>query len=127
MNLDEKIKNSVTSIYKAVFPNTTNHYDTLFGGSAMALMVETAFITATRFARKKLVTVSSDKIEFLKPIPSGTIVELIGTVVSVGKKSMLVSVEVFIEEMFFLQREKAIRGNFTLVAINEQEQPINII
>lgn len=72
----------------------------------MALMVETAFITATRFARKKLVTVSSDKIEFLKPIPSGTIVELIGTVVSVGKKSMLVSVEVFIEEMFFLQRKK---------------------
>ena len=28
--LDEKIKNSETHIFKAVFPGTTNHYDTLF-------------------------------------------------------------------------------------------------
>ncbi len=34
--------------------NTTNHYDTLFGGTAMHLMDEVAFITATRFARKKI-------------------------------------------------------------------------
>ena len=62
--MEEKINKSETRIFKAVFPNTTNHYDTLFGGTAMALMDEAAFITATRFARKKVVTVSSDKIRF---------------------------------------------------------------
>lgn len=69
MDIEERIINSTTSIFKAVFPNTTNHYDTLFGGTAMQLMDEVAFITATRFARKRVVTVSSDKIDFKQPIP----------------------------------------------------------
>ena len=64
MNIEERIKNSETRIFKAVFPNTTNHYDTLFGGTAMHMMDEVAFITATRFSRQRMVTVSSDKIDF---------------------------------------------------------------
>ena len=63
---DEKIKASETRIFKAVFPNTTNHYDTLFGGTAMHLKDEVAFITATRFSRQRMVTVSSDRIDFKK-------------------------------------------------------------
>ena len=35
MNLAERINHSETPIFKAVFPNTTNRYDTLFGGTAM--------------------------------------------------------------------------------------------
>ena len=62
----KKIKLSETRIFKAVFPNTTNHYDTLFGGTAMHLMDEVAFITATRFTRKTCVTVSSERIDFKK-------------------------------------------------------------
>lgn len=46
MTIQERIENSKTTIFKAVFPNTTNHYDTLFGGTAMQSMDETAFITA---------------------------------------------------------------------------------
>ena len=56
MTKEEKIRNSETRIFKAVFPNTTNHYDTLFGGTAMQLMDEAAFITATRFSRQRMVT-----------------------------------------------------------------------
>ncbi|MEQ8924248.1 MAG: hotdog domain-containing protein, partial [Fulvivirga sp.] len=74
MNLTERIEKSKTSIFKAVFPNTTNHYDTLFGGTALQLMDEVAFITATRFTRKRVVTVSSDKVDFAHPIPAGTLV-----------------------------------------------------
>ncbi len=49
---------------KCVFPNTTNHYDTLFGGTALQWIDEVAFIIATRFSRQKMVTVSSDKVDF---------------------------------------------------------------
>src|SRR5690606_5815784 len=83
MTLEERILQSETRIFKAVFPNTTNHYDTLFGGSAMHLMDEVAFITATRFSRQKIVTVSSDRIDFTHPIPAGTIIEVVGRVVEV--------------------------------------------
>lgn len=127
MNLEEKINQSETRIFKAVFPNTTNHYDTMFGGTAMHLMDEVAFITATRFTRKVCVTVSSDRIDFKKPIPAGTIIELIGKVSKIGKTSLDVRVEIYIEQMYSQVREKAITGNFTFVALNDDKKPTNIL
>ncbi|MFD2285103.1 acyl-CoA thioesterase [Pedobacter petrophilus] len=127
MTLAERIKNSTTSIFKAVFPNTTNHYDTLFGGTAMHLMDEVAFITATRFSRQIMVTVSSDRIDFKKPIPAGTIVELIGKVIHVGNTSLKVKVEIYIEQMYAEGRELAVHGDFTFVAIDETKKPVQVI
>lgn len=127
MTLEEKIKKSETRIFKAVFPNTTNHYDTLYGGTAMALMDEVAFIAGTRFCRKRLVTVSSDRIDFTKPIPAGTIVELVGKVEHVGRTSLKVGVEIFVEQMYEEHREMAIKGTFTFVAIDEDKNPISVL
>lgn len=127
MTREEKIQQSETRIFKAVFPSTTNHYDTLFGGTAMCLMDEVAFITSTRFSRQKMVTVSSDKIDFKKPIPAGTIIELVGNVSHVGNTSLKVRVDIYIEQMYSEHREKAITGEFTFVAIDENKNPITII
>jgi len=124
---EERIERSVTKIFKAVFPNTTNHYDTLFGGTAMHLMDEVAFITATRFSRLRMVTVSSDKIDFKKPIPSGTIIELIGQVVKVGNTSLQVRVDIFTEQMYSDERELAVSGGFAFVAIDEYKNPVKIL
>lgn len=127
LTLEERIEQSHTHIFKAVFPNTTNHYDTLFGGTALALMDEVAFITGTRFSRKRLVTVSTDKIDFNKPIPAGTIIELFGKVVHVGRTSLKILVEVYVEEMYNNKRDLAITGTFSFVAIDENKQPIPVI
>lgn len=127
MTVEERIQQSETRIFKAVFPNTTNHYDTLFGGTAMHLMDEVAFITATRFSRKRMVTVSSDRIDFTRPIPAGTIIELVGSVAHIGNTSLKVSVEIYIEEMYSTVREKAITGTFTFVAIDEHKHPVKIL
>lgn len=127
MILEERISQSTTSIFKAVFPNTTNHYDTLFGGTAMHMMDEVAFITATRFSRQIMVTVSSDRIDFKKPIPAGTIVELIGKVSQVGNTSIKVNVEIYIEQMYTEGRELAVHGEFTFVAIDENKKPTQVI
>ena len=126
MNIQERIEAARTSIFKAVFPNTTNHYDTLFGGTALQLMDEVAFITATRFSRQRMVTVSSDQIDFEKPIPAGTIVELKGKVLSVGTTSLKVGVEIFIEQMYREGRELAINGVFTFVAMDENKKSVKI-
>ncbi|MEO8934858.1 MAG: acyl-CoA thioesterase [Xanthomarina sp.] len=127
MKIQERMDKSVTIIFKAVFPNTTNHYDTLFGGTAMQLMDETAFITATRFSRQQMVTVSSDKIDFKKPIPAGTIIELRGYVTHVGHTSLKIRVDIFVEEMYSDSREKAVSGEFTFVAIDDNKKPVKII
>lgn len=127
MTLEERIEQSQTRIFKAVFPNTTNHYDTLYGGTAMALMDEVAFIAGTRFCRKRLVTVSSDRIDFNRPIPAGTIIELVGTVIHIGRTSLKVQVDIFVEQMYEDDRELAINGTFTFVAIDEDKKPIPVL
>lgn len=89
----------------------------------MHAMDEVAFITATRFSRMRMVTVSSSKIDFKKPIPHGTIIELVGRVQEIGKTSLKVSVEIYIEEMYADGRDKAIEGEFSFVAIDENRKP----
>ncbi len=126
MNYEEKIQNSETHVFKVVFPNITNHHNTMFGGTVMEMMDEVAFMTATRFARKSFVTVSCDRIDFKKPIPADTLVELIGRVKYVGKSSLKVNVQVFVEQMYDEIREKAVSGDFTLVAIGDDKKPMKI-
>ena len=127
LSVTDRIAAAETRIFKAVFPSTTNHYDTLFGGTAMQLMDEVAFITATRFSRKRMVTVSSDKINFTKSIPAGTIIELIGRVDHVGNTSIRIAVEIYVEEMYSIERQQAIHGTFTFVALDEHKKPIRIL
>lgn len=118
---------SETRVTKAVFPPTTNHHNTLFGGTALAWMDEVSFIAATRFCRLPLVTVSSDRIDFKHAIPAGSIVELIGRVIKVGNTSLKVEVEVFVESMSSDARVRAISGVFSFVAIDEQQKPVPVL
>ncbi|WP_272519515.1 acyl-CoA thioesterase [Providencia sp. PROV195] len=123
----QKIEQSISRVSKVVFPTTTNHHSTLFGGTALAWMDEVSFITATRFSRKRLVTVSTEKINFTHPIPSGTIVELVGKVIRVGRTSLTVNVSIFLEDMYSEGREEVIHGQFNFVAIDDNGKPIKII
>ncbi|EKT58511.1 acyl-CoA thioesterase [Providencia sneebia] len=125
--LAQKIEDSVTSVSKVIFPTTTNHHDTLFGGSALAWMDEVSFITATRFSRKRLVTVSTEKINFNHPIPSGTIVELVGKVSRVGRTSLTVNVSIFLEDMYSEGRKEVIHGQFNFVAVDDNGKPVKVI
>lgn len=93
----------------------------------MAMMDEVAFITATRFSRQRMVTVSSDRIDFKQPIPAGTFVELVGKVTHVGNTSLKVSVEIYIEQMYAEGRDLAIHGEFTFVALDENKKPTTVI
>ncbi|MCG9746066.1 acyl-CoA thioesterase [Shewanella sp. Isolate8] len=121
-----RIAQSEARVIKAIFPSITNHHNTLFGGEALAWMDETAFIAATRFCRKTLVTVSSDRIDFNKSIPAGTLAEIIANVIYVGNTSLKVEVNIFVEDMYQDHREHAIRGVFTFVALDEDRKPIKV-
>lgn len=125
-SLADQIARAETRIFKAVFPNTTNHYDTLFGGATLMLMDEVAFITATRFSRLKMVTVSSDKVDFTHPIPGGSLIELIGNVARVGNTSVQVRVELYVEQMYSEERQLAVTGLFTFVAVDEHRRPVSV-
>ena len=70
---------------------------------------------------------SLSKIDFNKPIPAGTIIELSGFVIHLGNTSLKVQVDIFVEEMYSDSRLKAVTGVFSFVAIGKDKKPTPII
>jgi acyl-CoA hydrolase len=123
MNLEDLKEKAITKQLKCVFKNCLNHHNTMFGGQALKWMDEVAFITASRFCKKKMVTISTGKISFSKPIPEGSYIEIIGKVGRVGLVKLEIQIEVFLEEEYGDQRQKAISGSFFFAAIDENNRP----
>jgi acyl-CoA hydrolase len=124
--LAERVRASETRIAKVVAPGTTNNNDTLFGGILLSWMDEIAFITATRFGRCPFVTVSIDRTDFKHPIPAGNIVELVGRAEHLGRTSIQIRVDVYVEHLFTADRLHAVTGVFTMVAIGPDKRPAPI-
>ncbi|MGR0278019.1 acyl-CoA thioesterase [Marinomonas dokdonensis] len=124
--IEKRKELSETRVAKMVFPSTTNHYDTLFGGIALQWMDEVAYIAATRFTRKSMVTISTEQVDFTQPIPSGILVELVANVVHVGRTSLKVEVTIYLEQLDSDVRTKAITGHFNFVAVDENKKPTPI-
>jgi len=115
---------SETKQCKVIFPHTLNDHNTLFGGTVMQWMDEVAYITATRFAKKKMVTVSVDHIKFLKPIKPGTIAEIIGKVVKTGNVKIEIQIEIYTEDIQSDQRQKSVTAQFIFAAVDHENKPI---
>ena len=109
-----------------VFPGDTNHLGTLFGGTLMAWMDRAAYLAATRRARGTCVTRKVDEIEFRTPIYSGDFVELVGSVESVGRSSLVVRVEVYRENPDDASRELCTTGRFTMVHVGDDGRPADV-
>jgi len=124
--MNSRIKNAETRQFKCIFPESLNDQDNLFGGIAMKWMDEVAYITASRYAKKKMVTVSCDKIQFLSPIKSGTIAEIIGKITQVKNVTIEIQVEIFLEDKYSDERKKVVEALFTFAAVNEKNKPVRI-
>ncbi len=103
-----------TRIVEMVFPNQTNHYGTLFGGDALRLMDTAAFVTASRHARRPVVTASSKRIDFHVPVRQGQLAEVVGRVTGTGRTSLTVEVELWAEDLLTGKRELCTKGSFCL-------------
>ncbi|WP_429125791.1 acyl-CoA thioesterase [Ensifer sp. 4252] len=102
-----------------VFPGDTNHHGTLFGGAGLALMDRIAFIVATRHGRVPFVTASCDRVDFRAPARIGHIVSFTGRPTRVGRRSIVVEVDMSAEDLTAGTRDLCTRGQFTMVAMPE--------
>jgi acyl-CoA hydrolase len=124
--MDDDYGLSETRQFKAIFPNTLNANETLFGGQVMQWMDEVAYITATRYTRRKMFTVNVENIRFHRAVTPHSIVEVVGRVEKTGPVRLRVTVEVFAEEMYGTKREKAIDGVFVFAAVDEDMRPLRL-
>lgn len=110
-------------LWEIVFPDHTNHLGSLFGGQALAWMDKAAFLVASRYARSTVVTARAEPIDFHVPVRKGQGVELVARVVSVGRSSLRVEVELHAEDLLSGERRLCTRGHFVMIALDEAGKP----
>ena len=110
-----------------VFADQANSYGTMFGGEAMAAMSKSAFIAATRYCRLPTVLASSRKMDFKYPVRVGSILELVSKVIKSGRSSVVVSTELWSEDMMSGERLMTAKGEFTMVAVDENGHPVPVL
>ncbi len=109
-----------------VFPNQTNHLNTMFGGEVVALADKAAFFAANKFCRHTVVTASMERIDFRHPIKSGDTVEIGARVVFTGRTSMVVKFEIEVENPVREVSTLCATGYITMIALDEHGAPIEV-
>lgn len=111
-------------LLESVFPGDTNPRGNLFGGTLVSWMDKAAGYAAMRRARSVVVTAAIEDIAFSVPIVVGDLVEVQARVISVGRTSMRVRVEVRREDAINGSHELCTVGHFTMVAIGADRRPV---
>jgi len=125
--LDNGLGPSEALLWEIVFPDHANHLGTLFGGQALAWMDKAAFIAATRYARRTVVTARSEQVDFHVPVRQGQLVELIARVVETGCSSMRVEVKLHTEDAKAGTRQLCTRGHFVMIALDDDGKPAAVV
>lgn len=126
MHDDHGSRTEEVHLAELVMPNHTNHQGSLFGGHALGLMDHAGWVAATRYARRSMVTVASDRVEFKVPVRAGQLVELVARIVKVGRTSVTVGVDMYAEDVATGDRRLATSGSFVFVAVGDDGRPVPI-
>lgn len=118
-NLEKFCRDSRTVQTHLVFPQDTNNHNTLYGGKLMSYIDSCAAITAIRHTKKTVVTASTDRLNFLAPIPANHALTLESFVTGTGKKSLEIFVKVSGEELFNNHHYLAATCFTTFVVVGE--------
>lgn len=113
-------KSDQPAIRVIMMPRETNHQGNIFGGVILAYIDQAGFVEAKKQAYHTYVTVSVDKVDFLKPIFVGDTASFYTKVAKIGTSSITVDIEVFVEAPHSHVEELAITAKFTYVALDER-------
>jgi uncharacterized protein (TIGR00369 family) len=124
MNEEAKpVRMSLTTITELMIPAYANFGGKIHGGILLSLMDKVAYACASKHAGAYCVTVSVDRVEFLKPVEVGELVSLHAAVNHVGRSSMVVGIRVEAQHV----KSGLIRHTnscyFTMVAKDDDDKP----
>ncbi|HET6518867.1 MAG TPA: acyl-CoA thioesterase [Geminicoccaceae bacterium] len=104
-------------------PADTNPSGDIFGGWLLAQMDVAAGIVAYQRARGRVATVALDGMAFHRPVYVGDLVSCYATVSRVGRTSITVQVETWVNRGRTGEEVRVTEGRFTLVAIDDEGRP----
>ncbi len=104
-------------------PADTNANGDIFGGWLLSQMDIGGGVFASKIAKSRTVTVAIDAMNFRKAVYVGDLVSVHATVVRVGRTSITVHIEAWVQRRKEVQSILVTDGNFTYVSIDEQGHP----
>ena len=108
-------------------PSDVNHNGDVFGGWIMAQVDIAGGILAMRRAGGRVATVAVNSFVFKQPVLVGDVVSFYADIVRIGRTSITIDVEVFVERHPQLQLPltvvKVTEATLTYVAIGEDRRP----
>lgn len=111
------------SIRTLAMPADTNQNGDIFGGWLLGQMDLAGGIFVSKYAKSRSVTVAIEAMTFRKPVYVGDVVSVYGTVVRVGRTSITVYVEAWVQRRDETNIILVTDGNFTYVAIDDNGHP----
>ncbi len=100
-------------------PKDTNANGDIFGGWLLSQMDLAGGITAAEVAGGKVATVAIDGMVFLTPVHVGAVVSCFCDVLEIGRSSIRIVVEVWINSQHDGEPIKVTEGEFVFVAIDQ--------
>jgi len=116
----------VFELTELVLPEQSNHYGTLFGPNGLALLGKAAYLVSVRYTRQSMVMAGASHIEFMRPIPVGSILKITARVARVGHSSMTAHVEAHFDAAPGTASEVVLSGDFEMVAVDASGRPTAI-
>ena len=117
---------SVAVVSELMMPHQVNNLGHVFGGELLSMVDRAAAVAGMRHARRSIVTVSIDRVEFKEPIYAGELVMCTARVHYVGRTSMEIGVRVEAENLRTGERRHTNTCLLTFVAIDDQHRPTPI-
>lgn len=124
MNM-KRVEDSLTEQQYLLMPQHLNNYGRLFGGQLMKWIDELAGIVARRHSGSQITTAAIDNLQFKAPAFSNQVVVLVGRVTYVGKTSMEVRVDTYVEDLEGMRRVIN-RAYIVMVAIDDDGNPVQV-
>lgn len=119
------VSDSHTEQVQILMPEHINGYKRLFGGKLMEWVDIVAAVVARRHSNSEVTTASIDNLIFKAAAYVNSTVVLIGNITYVGRTSMEVRVETYVEPICG-ERTLINRAYLVLVAIDENQAPTSV-
>ena len=110
-------------------PKDANPNGDIFGGWVMCQMDIGGGLLAMEIARGRVVTVTVDKMAFVRPVQVGDTICVYGSVIRIGNSSIDIKLEVWAKDLieeFESQRHLVTEAVFRYVAIDKDRRPRRI-
>lgn len=122
-----KTPSNEPAIRSVMLPKYTNPDGDIFGGVILSMMDEAAAVEAQRQANHRYVTVNMESIQFHRPVLVGDLVSLWCQTIHIGRTSLSIHIDVLARQRLTNEENKVTEATVTMVAIDEQRNPIPVL